>query len=54
MRVCSNCGKTMSVGYVIRDGEEYFCDDDCLKTWYSDKEYDELCQCDEAYWTVWE
>ena len=37
----------------IKDGEEYFCDDDCLHAWYSEEEYDELCQEDRGYWTVW-
>lgn len=52
-RVCTNCGIQIISGYVIRDGEEYFCDDDCLHGWYSEEEYDELCQADEAYWTEW-
>lgn len=53
-RECTNCGKPMTSGYVINDGEEYFCDDDCLHGWYSEEEYDELCQQDLAYWTEWE
>lgn len=52
-RICTCCDKYMTSGYVIRDGEEYFCDDDCLYGWYSEEEYDELCQQDEAYWTEW-
>ena len=53
-RTCTCCGNEMWSGYVIRDGEEYFCSDDCLWGWYSRDEYDELCQIDEAYWTEWE
>ena len=53
-RVCTCCGNKMWSGYVIRDGEEYFCSDDCLSGWYSEEEYDELCQADEAYWTEWD
>ena len=52
-RLCTNCGKEMDYGYVIEDGLEYFCDDECLSCWYSDREYDELCQRDLAYWTDW-
>lgn len=52
-RICKCCGIEMQSGYVIRDGEEYFCSDDCLGGWYSEEEYDELCQADEAYWTEW-
>jgi hypothetical protein len=53
VRFCECCGKEMNSGYVIHDGEEYFCSDDCLSGWYSPEEYDELCQIDEAYWTEW-
>lgn len=52
-RICTCCDKHMNSGYVIRDGEEYFCDDDCLHGWYSEEEYDELCQEGQAYWTQW-
>ena len=44
----------MNQGYVINDGEEYYCDDECLWAWYSEEEYDELCQQGLAYWTEWE
>ena len=54
VRVCSCCDKPMTEGYCIRDGEEYFCSDDCLSSTYSPEEYDELCQEDLAYWTSWE
>ena len=40
-RECTNCNDLMSEGYCIRDGEEYFCSDDCLHGWYSEKEYEE-------------
>lgn len=43
----------MSSGYVINDGEEYFCSDNCLYRYYSDQEYQELCENDLAYWTEW-
>ena len=52
-RTCTNCGKVMNSGYVINDGEEYFCSDDCLYGYYSDQEYQELCENDLAYWTEW-
>ena len=44
----------MTAGYVINDGEEYYCSDDCLHSAYSTEEYEELCQMDLAYWTQWE
>lgn len=53
-RICTSCGQKMVQGYVIADGLEYFCDDECLNSYYSEEEYDELCQQDLAYWTQWE
>lgn len=52
-RICTCCGCEMWSGYVIHDGLEYFCSDDCLHSTYSPEEYDELCQEDEGYWTEW-
>ena len=42
--VCTCCDQTMNSGYMINDGEEFYCSDDCLHGWYSEEEYDELCQ----------
>jgi hypothetical protein len=53
-RICSYCGQKMVQGYVIEDGKEYYCSDECLGGYYSEEEYDELCQKGEAYWTEWE
>lgn len=53
-RKCTCCGEVITSGYVIHDGEEYFCSDDCLHSTYSEEEYDELCQVNEGYWTEWE
>ena len=53
-RVCTNCEAEMLSGYCIRDGEEYFCSDDCLHGWYTEDEYAELFEEGEAYWTTWE
>lgn len=52
-RICNTCGAEMASGYVIDDGNEYYCSDDCLHGTYSEQEYDELCQEDRAYWTEW-
>ena len=40
--MCECCDKNITSGYKIHD--EYFCSDDCLHGWYSEEEYDELCQ----------
>lgn len=53
-RICTCCGKKMSSGYVIDDGLEYFCSDECLWEYYSLDKYEELYEQDAAYWTEWE
>lgn len=53
-RICSYCGQKMVQGYVIDDGAEYYCSDECLGGYYSEEEYDKLCQKRLAYWTEWE
>lgn len=52
-RICNECGSVVISGYCINDGEEYYCSDEYLNAWYSEEEYDELCQEDLAYWTEW-
>jgi hypothetical protein len=38
-QVCSNCGRPMAKGFVINDGEEYYCSEECLHKRYSKLEY---------------
>ena len=52
-RICTACGEPMQEGYCINDGDEYFCTDDCLHSYYSEEEYAALCEDDCAYWTQW-
>ena len=52
-RVCTCCRELMPDGYVINDGEEYFCSDDCLHSTYTHEEYMEMYFNDDAYWTQW-
>lgn len=53
MRTCDICGKPMLDGFCIRDGMEYFCSDECLRKVYTEEEYQELYDSDQAYWTTW-
>ena len=53
-RICNTCGDEMFAGYVINDGEEYYCSDDCLHSVFSEEEYEEMCEEDCAYWTEWD
>lgn len=52
-RRCSHCDNPMEDGYCIRDGEDYYCSDACLHTAYSEDDYTELYENEEAYWTEW-
>ena len=54
IRKCDVCGSPMSEGFCIHDGEQYFCSDECLHTAYTQEEYEEMYEEDEAYWTTWE
>ena len=62
-RQCSHCGEGMNEGYVIGDGEEYYCSEECLQENYTPEEIQEMfAQEDEVgnpidnpnYWTQWE
>lgn len=39
---------------MVHDGDEYYCSDECLHEYYSEDEYDQLCQEGEGYWTQWD
>lgn len=52
-RKCSVCNCSMSSGYVIQDGEDYYCTDDCLTKVMSFEEYTDMYSNDDAYWTQW-
>ena len=55
-RFCDNCGKYMTRGYVIENGMEYYCGDNCLHTRYAEREYLELYDDGngDSYYTEWE
>ena len=58
-RVCSVCGHLMREGYLVYDGEDYFCSDKCFLERYAKEQMDEMtASADEddaaAYWTAWE
>lgn len=53
-RVCDHCGKSMSEGYCINSGEEYYCCEECLHTRYTPEEWEELYDEEgDSYWTMW-
>ena len=51
IRECSECHDIITEGYVIHDGEEYYCSDECLSKNYRDNEFDELYEQGDSYWT---
>lgn len=56
MRLCNNCGKYMTSGYVIENGFEYYCCDECLYKHYTEEEYLKLYDDGDgdSYYTEWE
>lgn len=53
-RVCQICGKAISVGFCVGDGLAYYCSEECLHTDYSEEEYQEMYETDNAYYTEWD
>lgn len=52
-RRCSECGDVMHEGFCINEGCEYYCSKECLHKHYTEDEYNELYDADDAYWTTW-
>ena len=54
-RICSHCGEEMIEGYCINGGEEYFCNDECLKATHTEEEIEKLDINKNAIsiWTTW-
>lgn len=52
-RKCDICGKPMHEGFCVND-DEYYCSEDCLHSRYTDREYTDMFNDDEAYCTTWE
>ena len=53
-RTCNICGIELKSGFCIHDGDEYFCNTECLHKRYTEEEYNEMYDEDEAYWTEWD
>lgn len=56
VRKCSSCNKLMVEGYVIENGESYYCDDQCLEKNMSREEFEELYDDGDgdSYYTQWD
>lgn len=67
-KICSECKKELKSGYVIDDGDEYYCSEECLHKHYTPEEYERMVKNAEteftsdeydydvgqAYWTEFE
>lgn len=55
-RKCDCCGAGMNEGYLIDNGSEYYCSDECLYANYSKEEWEEMYDDGEgnSYYTEWE
>lgn len=55
-RKCDECESGMNEGFVIRDGEEYYCSKKCLHKHYSPAKYKKMYDDGEgdSYWTQWD
>jgi hypothetical protein len=55
-RKCDECSKPMEEGFVIHEGQYYFCDEECLLKNMTWEEYLELHEDGDgdSYWTIWE
>jgi hypothetical protein len=55
-RQCDECRKGMNDGYVICNGEGYYCTDECLHKHYTEEQWNEMYNDDdgESYYTEWD
>lgn len=50
-RTCNECGSAMDSGFVVYDGEEYYCCNECLEKHYAKDDYESMYADGDAYWT---
>jgi len=53
-RYCDECGDCMSQGYVVADGEEYYCSEKCLHKHYTPEQWKKMYVDGVGYYTEWE
>lgn len=51
---CDECNQEMLYGYVIHDGIEHYCSDECLHKNINEEGYKYLNQDGYAFWTTFE
>lgn len=55
-RKCNECGKEITKGYSINDGDEYYCSNECLFNHYTPNEYTKMYDDGNgnSYYTEWD
>lgn len=55
-RYCSQCNEIMTEGFVIENGDSYYCSEQCLHKNMTPKEYSNLYDNGngDSFWTTWE
>lgn len=53
-RRCTECHKIITSGFMIHDGDEYYCSTTCLRCNYTPNEWREMYESEQGYWTDWE
>ena len=50
-RKCSHCNKPTNEVYIVNDGDEYYCSDDCLHEHYTPIQWARMYKNEVGYWT---
>ena len=54
-RQCTQCKCGINEGYVVNEGEQYYCSDKCLHEVYTPIEWEQMSvDSNECYWTDWQ
>lgn len=53
IRQCDECHKYMASGYILGDGDYYYCSDKCLSQIFSEGEIEEYFLDEYLYFTEW-
>ncbi len=54
-RICSECSSPMNEGYIIDNGEDFYCKESCLEKNMTKEEFIELYDNgnSDTFWTSW-
>lgn len=54
-QICNVCGAKIEEGFVVETifENEYYCSEECRRKKYTDEQYQDKFERDEACWTYW-